>query len=556
MTQSATPAAPPHPAGLRARLVRLSHGVVVAWGWRRAAIAFSAGAVTTLTLAPFDLWPLGFLTFPLTVWLIDGAVGRAGGALAAAAAGWWFGFGYFLAGLYWVGYAFLVDAETFGWLLPVAVLVLPAGLALFTGLGFALARLLWTSGSSRILALAAALTATEWLRGHLLTGFPWNAIGTALTGPLVLAQSAAVVGLWGLTFIAIAVFASPAVLADPASGAGRARRTWMPLALAAATLVVMAGFGVQRLATTPTALVEGVRLRLMQPNLQQDQKFNYAARRTVMQRYLALSDRAAGPDAAGLDRITHLIWPESAFPFFLVREPEALAQIAALLPEGTVLITGAVRPPQTPPGTPITRAYNSVYVIDHDGSVLSVYDKVHLVPFGEYLPFQDTLERLGLMQLTKVQGGFISGDRRRLLTAPRAPAFLPLICYEIIFPGAPGSAGERPDWLLNVTNDAWFGISTGPYQHFQQSRLRAIEEGLPLVRAANNGISGVVDPAGRILRSLPLGAEGVVDSALPKPLPPTLYSRWGNVPAMLALLACFGILLRQRRTSAPQRHEN
>ena len=266
----------------------------------------------------------------------------------------------------------------------------------------------------------------------------------------------------------------------------------------------------------------------MQPNLQQDEKFNYAAEAEVMKRYLALSDRSTGPQSTGVRDVTHLIWPESAFPFFLTREADALAQIADLLPQGTVLITGAVRAPEPIAGAAIARAYNSVYVIDHDGSMLSVYDKVHLVPFGEYLPFQSFLEQLGLMQLTKVQGGFIPGDRRRAIEVPRAPRFLPLICYEIIFPGEAVPRGERPGWLLNLTNDGWFGISTGPYQHFQQARVRAIEEGLPLVRAANTGISAVVDPLGRIIKSLPLGAEGVLDSPLPPPVGRTLYVRAGD----------------------------
>src|SRR6185295_14118785 len=174
--------------------------------------------------------------------------------------------------------------------------------------------------------------------------------------------------------------------------------------------------------------------------------------------------------------------------------------------ERTALITGAIRPPDTaPPHGLVTSAYNSIYVIGHGGAILSVYDKVHLVPFGEYLPFQNLLERLGLMQLTKVRGGFIAGDRRRAINVPRAPSFLPLVCYEIIFPGQAVPRGERPGWMLNLTNDGWFGLSSGPYQHFQQARLRAVEEGLPLVRAANTGISAIVDPLGRIVRSLPLG---------------------------------------------------
>ena len=180
------------------------------------------------------------------------------------------------------------------------------------------------------------------------------------------------------------------------------------------------------------------------------------------------------------------------------------------------------------------RAYNSIYVIDHTGSILSIYDKLHLVPFGEYLPFQNFLERLGLMQLTKVQGGFLAGDRRRRIAVPPAPPMLPLLCYEVIFPGEAVPRGERPGWLLNLTNDAWFGISSGPYQHLQQARVRAIEEGLPLVRAANSGISAVVDPFGRIVRSLPLGSEGVLDTALPRPIAATIYARIGDLWLLIA----------------------
>ncbi|MCC7348139.1 MAG: apolipoprotein N-acyltransferase, partial [Variibacter sp.] len=240
----------------------------------------------------------------------------------------------------------------------------------------------------------------------------------------------------------------------------------------------------------------------------------------------------------------------SAFPFLLARDPEALAQIAELLPPGTVLVTGAARGGEEPDGSGRLRAYNSIYVIDHDGSVLSVYDKVHLVPFGEYLPFQSFLESLGLMQLTKVPGGFTPGDRRRMLAVPGAPGALPLICYEIIFPGEVAAPGARARWMLNVTNDAWFGQSSGPYQHFQQARVRAIEEGLPLVRAANTGISAVVDALGRVVRLLPLGAEGVLDAPLPQPVAAPWAVRLGMFPTaaaiLLGLIAC--VRARRRRT--------
>jgi apolipoprotein N-acyltransferase len=534
--------------------------IILSWGWKRAAIALSAGALSALAMAPFNAWPVLFLTFPVMVWLIDGAgAGGLRGVPAAAMAGWWFGLGYFVPGLYWIGYAFLVDASTFAWLMPFAVLGLPAYLALFTAFGFALARLIWTRDASRVIALAASLTVSEWLRGHVLTGFPWNAFGYALTEPLALAQTASLIGLWGLTFLSVAIFASPAVLID---GNSRGRRPWIAPAIALSLLVAMGIFGAVRLGLRPTSQVANVKLRIMQPNLQQDARFNYSAKAEVMQKYLTLSDRASGPQSTGVRDATILIWPESAFPFFLSREPDAMAQIAGLLPKGTILITGSVRAPDLPVGAKITRAYNSIYAIDHDGSILSIYDKLHLVPFGEFLPFQDLMEKLGFVQLTKVQGGFIPGTRRKPMDIPNAPRALPLICYEAIFPGDVVTGKDRPGWIVNLTNDGWFGISTGPYQHLQQARLRAIEEGLPVVRAANTGISAVIDPVGRIVARLGLGLEGVLDSSLPSAIPPTLYARAGDmlaaalprmsyawardIPVTIIVIAAFVFVIRRR----------
>jgi apolipoprotein N-acyltransferase len=269
-----------------------------------------------------------------------------------------------------------------------------------------------------------------------------------------------------------------------------------------------------------------------------------------MQKYLTLSDRSTGPNATGVRDTTLLIWPESAFPFFLAREPDAMAQIAALLPKGTILLTGSVRPPELPPGRRITRAYNSIYAIDHEGSILAVYDKLHLVPFGEFLPFQNWMEKIGFVQLTKVQGGFLSGTSRANMRLPNAPSLLPLICYEAIFPDEIDVRGNRPGWMLNLTNDGWFGISTGPYQHLQQARMRAVEQGLPLVRAANTGISAVIDPVGRIVNQLDLGVEGVLDATLPAQIATTIYARVGDLPAaVLVALSLMLVLLRSRTTT-------
>jgi apolipoprotein N-acyltransferase len=547
------------------RWFSLAKPVILARGWRRALIAFLAGAVSTLALAPLNLWPVMFATFPPLVWFLDGVgAARWAGIGAAFAIGWWFGFGYFLAGLYWIGSAFLVDVRTFGWLLPFAVTMLPAGLAVFTGGGFVVARLLWTPGRFRVLTLAAALSSAEWLRGHMFTGFPWNAFGYALTTPLPLAESVAIFGIWGLTFVAVAVFATPAVLANDA------RRSLTPIVLAGFVLATLAGYGGLRLASNPTDMVDGVHLRIMQPNIPQDERFSYAAKSQIMNRYAAMSQGTGvavpppypPPQAGegrvgargGLGDVTHLIWPESAFPFFLTREPDALSMIADMLAPNTTLITGAARPAEAALGRDKKRAYNSIYVIDHSGTILASYDKSHLVPFGEYLPFQDFLERAGLTQLTSVPGGFLPGGQRRRIAVPGAPDMLPLICYEAIFPGEAVPKGERPGWIVNLTNDAWFGISAGPYQHFQQTRVRAIEEGLPLIRAANSGISAVIDPLGRVIASLPLGRDGLLDSSLPRPAQITIYARIGDllfISAVLGTMTASLLVRLMRENLAP-----
>jgi apolipoprotein N-acyltransferase len=524
-------------------ITRLAHSIVLASGWTRAGLAFLAGVISVLALPPINAWPILFLTFPVLVWLVDGsAAGRLSGAWRAAGAGWCFGFGYFVAGLYWTGNALLVDAKTFGWFLPLAVAGLPAVLAIYCAVALFVARLIWVRGVERILVLAAALTATEWLRGHLFSGFPWNTFGYALTEPLALAQGISLVGIWGYTFLAVAIFSSPAVMAD--DRADTRHRLRLPF-IAFVVLAALASFGVVRLRMHPTVYVNDVKLRIMQPNLPQDDKFNYTARDRVMARYLALSGRATGPQSKGVHDVTHLIWPESAFPFFLTREPSALAQITKLIKPGTVLITGAVRASSASDARHI-RAYNSIYIFDPDGSIGGIYDKVHLVPFGEYLPFEPLLEKLGLQNLTKETGGFQSGDRRRAMDVHGAPQMLPLICYEAIFPGEAVPQGERPGWLVNLTNDGWFGISLGPYQHFQQARMLTIAEGLPLVRAANTGISAVIDPVGRIVKSLPLGTEGILDARLPQAIAPTLYVRFGDDALVGFLLLSVLAAIRRR----------
>ena len=511
----------------------VANSIIVLWGWRRFAAAFAAGALSALAFAPFYVVPILWLTVPAFVWLIDGAEPRAEARslrrlIPAAVVGFAFGFGFFVAGLWWIGAAFLVDPQ-FVWLLPIAVTFLPAILALFWAFGAALARAFWFDGWPRILVFAVAMAAAEWLRGHLFTGFPWNAFGYALTPVPLLMQSAALVGIWGLTLVAFLVFAAPVVLV----GVGRRFRGARRLAMFCVLLLVGdVGFGVYRLSAGPDALVPDVHLRIMQPSIPQDEHWQEERGPETMQRYLDLS--RSGPD--GLTAITHLIWPESAFPFLLTERPEALSAIADLLPKGTTLITGAARAEHVSGADTPRLIYNSAYVIDDAGEIRGAYDKVHLVPFGEYLPFRSLLTLLGLRQLIALPGGFSPGDQLRTLAVPNAPPAGPLICYEVIFPGAVVEPANRPAWLVNLTNDAWYGDTPGPYQHFLQARVRAVEEGLPLVRAANSGISAIVDGHGRILGSLALGLVGVVDGGLPAALPPTPYARFGDL-IFLVLLA-------------------
>ena len=522
----------------------LLRGAPARW---RALAALVAGATSALAMPPFGLWPVLAATLPVLVWLIDAAGEHARlrpRLMAAFGYGWLFGMGYFFAGLWWIGEAFLVQADDFAWLMPLAVLLLPAGMALYTGLACVLARLLWPHGPARLLIFAAALTLTEWLRGTLLTGLPWNNFGYALANDLRFAQGASVIGLMGLCWLTLLALATPAALFDEEEPAGR---RYVPLALAIGVLAALWGFGQWRLAHTEVGTVPGARLRIMQPDLPQDQKFRYDARRSVLDLYIATSE-----SQGGLAGVTHLFWPESAFPFFYEREPEAAARIAAMLPPGGLLVTGAARLAPVP-GQARPNAYNSLRVIDSEGKVILDADKVHLVPFGEYLPFQETMERLGFEQLTRQRGGFTAATHRELMRIPGLPSAVPLICYEAIFPDEvmPASLGEgeRPGFLLNVSNDAWFGITPGPYQHFEQSRLRAVEQGLPMIRATNNGISAIVDPLGRIIGTLPLGVRGVLDGALPTALPPPFYAKFGNIIPylLLALSLLLALAIRRRQ---------
>ncbi|WP_457091952.1 apolipoprotein N-acyltransferase [Microvirga sp. P5_D2] len=525
-----------------------SNRAILARGWRRWLLGFAAGAIGALAMPPFGFLPALALSLIPAVLLMDGTAkdgpSRWAPVKSAAFIGWFWGFGYFVAGLWWLGAAFLVEADQFAWALPFGVLGLPAVLAFFPAFGFALARLLWLPDASRIFALSLGLTISEVMRGHLFTGFPWNSPGMALGQNLWLMQSASLIGLYGLTFIAIAICAAPVLLL---TGRSRRERLMTPT-LALLVLGIMAGFGIWRIPSQPMTTVENVRFRIMQPNLPQDAKFNPRNRDAIMRRYLTIS-ASAGRAGTGLADATHIVWPESAFPFLLHRDPASLAQIAALLEPGSMLITGAARMDEPLPGESVGKFFNAIQVIDDRGTILGAYDKVHLVPFGEYVPkFLDALIRaVGLRQFVQIPGGFEPSEYRKSLTIPGLPPVAATICYEAIFPGEILPEGPRPNLILNVTNDAWFGQTPGPYQHFAQARLRSVEEGLPLVRAANTGISAVIDSHGRIVDSLPLGVEGVIDAKLPVAASPTLYSKFGMFSLTATLAICLMALIVRRK---------
>lgn len=502
-------------------------------GWRAYGAAVFSGAASALAFAPFGLIPLLLISLVLLVWLIDGAQARKGRVWRSALVGWCYGFGQFLVGLYWVAYAFLVDPLQHAWQIPFVLLLLPGGLALFLALAGAVAGWLWRPGLSRIFIFTAAYSIAEWLRGHILTGFPWNLAGYGWGALPAILQSVAVFGVYGLTLLTILFGASLALLAD------KSRARLLPLIMGSLFVGLWIG-GAVRLSRTPVQFVPGVHLRLVQPNVAQADKYLPELRMAHWQELLDLSTVHHGP------RPTEIIWPEAAPPFLLARVPDAMAAVQHLATGGTVLMTGAARAELSPAGRPLL--HNSFYVFAK-GRLLDVYDKSHLVPFGEYVPFPDTLHFLGIDRIVDQPGSFASGDGPHAYSIPGAPPIGPLICYEVIFPGDV-TGGSRPEWLVNVTDDSWFGpeSSTGPYQHFLIARVRAIEEGLPVARAANTGISAVVDPLGRVIAELGVNKAGVVDAPLPKADLPTVFARFHHLLFWMMLAMCAGIgLAAQKR---------
>tara|TARA_R110000751_G_scaffold36104_1_gene88404 strand:- start:3046 stop:4701 length:1656 start_codon:yes stop_codon:yes gene_type:complete len=518
----------------------------------RLALAAACGVGLTLAQPPVGLWPLVLLCVPTLAWL---ALAR-GARREAFRIGWAAGGAFFLTGLYWVAEAFLVDIARHGWMAPFAVAGLAAGLGLFWALAFWVARRLVerfaARGLAAALALAGALTLAEFARAHVLTGFPW-ALPAYAFAQTTLAQTLSVFGphMLGLLVLGFAAaLASPWLRpggeADPIAP-GRlstalrrvGARPDFAAAATAAVLALVLGFGWSgwRLAGAPEdpAPPSAPEVRLVQPNAAQRAKWDPDEMPRIFARLRALSAPEPGqpdPDV--------VIWPETAVPWILEREPAAREAIAASARGATVLL-GVRRIVPGPDGRPTWR--NAMQAIGPGGEILAAYDKRHLVPFGEYLPLHGLMAAVGLGPLVGESGGFDAGTGPARMELPGLPPLSPQICYETIFPHEMPGAGpdQRPRWLVQATNDAWFGASAGPWQHFHQARMRAIEQGLPLARAANTGISAMIDPWGRTAARLGLLEAGAIQTRLPIALAPTLYSRSGDWPwmgvALLALLA-------------------
>lgn len=533
-------------------LRRWAAALAAVTGWRRLLCAMIAGMAGTLAFAPLNLVPVLWLSLPALLWLLDGARTRAQAFWIGTA----YAFGHFVLALYWIGSALLVDPR-FWALLPVAVTGLPALLALFYGAGtllwFILVRRWALDPVPRALLMAVLWCGVEYTRGHVLTGFPWNLIGYCWVGLPGVVQAASLIGVYGLSLLTVlaAFLVAPLAQDDGAplaqddgvppvpDGTRKGAPRWVAPLLGTLPLLAAAVFGLSRVPAGPAPLVDGVTLRLVQPNVPETSKWDDGLAIAHVRDLLRLS--MAPTATGGAPRPTAVIWPETAVPYYLEEEPELRAVVGRVVPPGGLVLTGAPRLTRDAGGTTY---WNSLLVLDDKGQVLGHYDKAHLVPFGEYVPLRRWLPLKAVAAVAPSTANLGFGAGPATLSFPGLPPFSPAICYEIIFPGeVTPAAGPRPSWLLTITNDGWFGVTAGPHQHFAIARMRAVEEGMPLVRAANTGISAVIDPYGRVLGRLALGTQGVLDLPLPQALAqPTFYANWRDLPFALLLLGLSGVI--------------
>jgi len=489
-------------------------------GFKKYAAAFGLGALMTLSTPPIGAFYILLLCVPGIIWLTRANTSKTQSFLA----GWAFGSGYFIFGLYWISMALFVDIHQFWWVLPLSGIVGPVALALFYGFIPLLAWRYRRSESAYALMLAGGWTLIEWVRGHVLTGFPWNLPGYTWHYFPAVMQTSAAVGIYGLTLLTLLWAAMPAL-----------PKKIIPVMMASFVLVAAAGMA--RLYLHPTVAFDNYTVRIVQPNIPQSLKWNAEDEWRNFEKHLDLTTSPVTLKQPP----TFIIWPETSVITDEKSFPEIAGHIAMKMPENSVALIGSL-------GIAGEEYFNSVIALNKKAQIVGTYNKHHLVPFGEYIPFRKYLKMTPVANSIAGIGDFTRGAGVATLHIGALPVPSPLVCYEGIFPGEVASRTDRPDWLVNVTNDGWYGPTAGPHQHFENVRVRAIEEGLPLARAANTGISAMIDPLGRVLRMKPLGETGVVDSILPRPLPPTLYARYGDTLffLMLILLTIFAETRRSR----------
>jgi apolipoprotein N-acyltransferase len=509
-------------------------------GWRRVAVAMLLGVVAALSLPPLDLWPLLFVATPCITILLQKIATRD--LRSSFVLGWSFGFGYFLFAFHWIGFAFLVDSKDYLWMMPFAVGGLSAAMAIYWGLAFVCINLSGCKRLPLVMMFAAAIGVAELLRGALFTGFPWAAPGLASDGMGPVAQTASIWGMTGLTVLVLLWAGSWPVIFN--RSALRLHRC--VAAFLVASLAFSFAWGSHRLRNAVESKVSSVNIRVVQPNISQDDKWRSDNVRGIFDQLLEMSAR---PSTNG-QPISLIVWPESAVPFLIDESDGGRAEVAGLLGKGRVLITGALRREKNKNGVESDDlVFNSVLAFDGEGNVTAQYDKWRLVPGGEFLPFEWLLNPLGFRKVVTVPGSFQAGSGPVTHDIEGAPPVGFSICYEAIFPDSFVDASKRPRWLVNVTNDGWFGNSTGPYQHLAQARLRAIEQGLPMVRAANTGISAIIDSYGRYVLRLSVGKEGILDANLPQELPVTFFATFGkNAVFSMLLLLFIGSIILQKKT--------
>ncbi|MBI1187787.1 MAG: apolipoprotein N-acyltransferase [Alphaproteobacteria bacterium] len=525
-------------------------------GWRGHALSFSAGALATLGFAPFHMQPAFFAAITFLVWQLDVASEKPRRRRAAFARGFWFGLGQFSVGLHWVYFAFQVDAETFAALAVPAVLALAAILAFFWGAAFALAIGFWRRDWRRIGVFAIAAGLAEVGRGVLFGGLPWNLAGYIWTAGAPVSQLASTIGIYGLTALTLLVAASPATLTDARPGAMR----FAPFFAALLGVGLAWGAGLQRLGQAVEA-APGSRpiVRVVDPGLSEAEKWENRPDQEL--RVLAMLAAASGdPDE---NRANVVVWPEGAIPAlnsFLLDDARLQQAIGEALGD-RALVIGFSRYAFNGADEPVF--YNSAAVLDGVSGRLrlpdaaQIYDKHRLVPFGEFIPLYSLIEWANIKPVARIGRGFRAGPAPRRLIVPDAPPVVALICYEAIFTGLTPRGADRPGWIASLSNDAWFGGGTGPQQHYTMTRYRAIEEGLPIARAASGGVSAIIDSYGRPVAETSKGVY-FAEAALPSALPATYYTKFGHLTAPLVfflILALLGTPFGITRRTGTSGHE-